>query len=293
LTYTRRIAYSAICAFLAGADPTHEAKLLNLFDDFIYWTQGMSDFFIPEWFPFSPFGNAMKSRARIIGVMNSIIKERRQRMEEEGEIFKDALGLFMEAEDENGNKFTDAEIADNFIVLGFAGYDTSSNVMASCMHFLTMPESEGGISEKELELLLEELRDPELDLETGDSQLLNLPRLDAFLKEVFRLATPVPGSFRLVTEDSELNGVPVKKGTILTVSLVPRTDGIEDPEKFKYARFLDTCEDNPEGALDKRMPMAFTPFGAGPRMCLGFQLAKLEVSTESFNMAFYNISSRL
>ncbi|KAJ3397859.1 hypothetical protein HDV05_002857 [Chytridiales sp. JEL 0842] len=171
----------------------------------------------------------------------------------------------MEARDENGQGFTMDEISDNFITILFAGYDTTSNSISSMFHFLL-----NGISEEELKMLKDEVTDPSVDLDTSDSDLLSLPCLDAFVKELLRVASPVASTFRKVTEDCELDGIPIKKGTILNVTLACHMQ-LEDGDKFRISRFMEGEQ------LDKKFPYDYVPFGAGPRMCLGFQLARLDI----------------
>jgi cytochrome P450 len=47
-------------------------------------------------------------------------------------------------------------------------------------------------------------------------------------------------------------------------------DYFSEPQKFDPERFL-------EPRVEDKEPYTFIPFGGGPHMCIGFNLAKLEV----------------
>ncbi|KAJ3106696.1 hypothetical protein HDU97_005848 [Phlyctochytrium planicorne] len=262
----RIFTFNAICGFIGCSDAEHVKKFEALREDFITWSQGLNDFFIPEWLPFSPYGKAMAARRRIADVVTKVIIERKERAAK-GEVFNDALGIFITARDEDGEEFGIQEIADNFIPLAFAGYDTTSSTICNVLHILL-----NEIHEDELSALKEEvlaLEDP-----IDESTLNSLPILDAFVKEVLRIAPPAASTFKQTTEDVDLEpGKKLKKGTLLLLPILAnhyQEDIYPQPEKFRFSRFL-TDE------VDKKHPLDYIPFGSGPRLCLGMQLARTEV----------------
>ncbi|CAF1466073.1 unnamed protein product [Adineta steineri] len=77
---------------------------------------------------------------------------------------------------------------------------------------------------------------------------------------------------RVASAPYELGGYQLPKGTVINVpvySLHHDPNVWPDPEKFIPERFL------PEEKA-KRHPMAFLPFGDGPRNCIGMRFALLE-----------------
>ncbi|KAJ3214703.1 hypothetical protein HDU67_001351 [Dinochytrium kinnereticum] len=267
LETARTFTYDAICGFLACADQRHVEIFLSLRKDFISWTAGLTDFFIPEWMSWvSPFSKATKARERIIKAVEEVTIERKERMAK-GETFQDSLGYLISATDEDGNELSMAEIGDNFITLGFAGNDTTTATICTCLHILLHE-----ISEQELTLLRTELTSIQEPIE--ESTLISLPVLDAFIKETLRFCPPVAAIFKKVTEDVEVRpGKFFKAGSSLSIPLLANQyneDIFNNPSSFRLSRFL-------VDEIDKAYPMDYTPFGAGARMCLGMQLAKMEI----------------
>uniref|UniRef100_A0A9L0S4N8 Cytochrome P450 family 2 subfamily U member 1 n=1 Tax=Equus caballus TaxID=9796 RepID=A0A9L0S4N8_HORSE len=77
----------------------------------------------------------------------------------------------------------------------------------------------------------------------------------------------------LVTKEKVLQGYTIPKGTVVLPNLwsVHRDPAIwEEPDEFHPNRFLDD-----QGQLVKKE--AFIPFGIGKRVCMGEQLAKMEL----------------
>merc|ERR1712110_440296 len=107
----------------------------------------------------------------------------------------------------------------------------------------------------------------------------NVTYLESFVKESQRSKPTTPFNLRTNEErDVSIGGVHVPKGTTVVLPyLLPFKDpavfgsGAEDPMGFDPNRF--------EGDNDvaKKRITYLTPFGGGPRMCLGFPLAKIEI----------------
>lgn len=91
-------------------------------------------------------------------------------------------------------------------------------------------------------------------------------RAGAVVEECLRLATPTQGMFRLVTTDTEIDGVPVAKGTMVVIMFASAN---RDAEIFgDDADSFDPDRDN------LRQQIAF---GKGVHFCIGANLARLEV----------------
>jgi len=101
--------------------------------------------------------------------------------------------------------------------------------------------------------------------------LHKMPYLDAVFKESLRYYPPVVTFVaRTCIEDCSVNGVTFVPGVqvMIPIYLIHHDPEIwPDPENFLPERFID----NPD-----HHPMAWLPFGGGPRNCIGLRFAELE-----------------
>lgn len=97
------------------------------------------------------------------------------------------------------------------------------------------------------------------------------PLFDSAIAEAMRWAPPVPGMFRRIEKDIELDGHRVEAGKNVIVSLLLQAN---DPHVYKEP--------------GKYCPMRFVPgfnmgepkpntFGSGPHLCIGAEIAKAEL----------------
>uniref|UniRef100_A0A5F9DHC9 unspecific monooxygenase n=1 Tax=Oryctolagus cuniculus TaxID=9986 RepID=A0A5F9DHC9_RABIT len=101
-----------------------------------------------------------------------------------------------------------------------------------------------------------------------------MPYTEAAIMEVQRLTAVVPLAIpHMTSEETVLQGYTIPKGTVIIPNLwsVHRDPAIwEKPDDFYPGRFLDD-----QGQLIKKE--TFIPFGIGKRVCMGEQLAKMEL----------------
>ncbi|KAM6963010.1 cytochrome P450 2J2-like [Aplochiton taeniatus] len=102
----------------------------------------------------------------------------------------------------------------------------------------------------------------------------NLPYTDAVIHEVQRMGNIVPLGFpKMASKDSTLGGYFIPKGTAIVINLSSVLfDKMEweKPDTFHPEHFLDS-----KGQFRRRE--AFLPFSAGKRVCLGENLARMEL----------------
>lgn len=102
----------------------------------------------------------------------------------------------------------------------------------------------------------------------------DMPYSNAVIHEVQRMGNILPlGVPRMATCDTTLGGYFIPKGTPLLVNLTSvlfDENEWETPDTFNPGHFLDS-----EGNLVRKD--AFLPFSAGKRVCLGEQLARMEL----------------
>ncbi|KAI7750943.1 hypothetical protein M8C21_003111, partial [Ambrosia artemisiifolia] len=108
--------------FMSLEEPNHIAKLGSLFNIFLKGIIG-----IPIDFPGTRFHSSKKAASAIKGELLTLIKARRVELEEgKASSSQDLLSHLLTSSDENGRHLTEMEIANNILILLFAGYDTST-----------------------------------------------------------------------------------------------------------------------------------------------------------------------
>ncbi|EDO39192.1 predicted protein [Nematostella vectensis] len=102
------------------------------------------------------------------------------------------------------------------------------------------------------------------------------PILEAFIAEVLRIITLLPlGVPHKTLCETILRGYTIPKGTTVLANLWSLHHNVslwENPEDFNPERFLDK-----EGNFSHSMTDNLLPFGAGPRICMGENLARTEL----------------
>jgi cytochrome P450 len=98
------------------------------------------------------------------------------------------------------------------------------------------------------------------------AQLKNDPSLLAnFVEEVLRLATPTANMWRVTTRDTQINGVPVKAGSMVQLRY---SSGNRDEAQFESPQVFDVTRANARTNI---------AFGHGVHMCIGANLARKEM----------------
>uniref|UniRef100_F6ZBI1 Cytochrome P450 2U1 n=1 Tax=Monodelphis domestica TaxID=13616 RepID=F6ZBI1_MONDO len=229
---------------------------------------------ICSWFYYLPFGLFKEIRQiekDLTVFLKGIIREHRETLDVENpQDFIDMYLLHMEEEmKSNSNTSFDEDYL--FYIIGdlfIAGTDTTTNTLLWCLLYMSLnPEVQEKV-QKEIEKVIGPDRAPSL------TDKVHMPYTEATIMEVQRMSAVVPfGIPRMTSEKTTLQGYTIPKGTMIIANLwaIHRDPAIwENPKNFSPERFLDE-----EGQLIKREH--FIPFGIGKRVCMGEQLAKMEL----------------
>nr|XP_055152768.1 cytochrome P450 2U1 isoform X1 [Symphalangus syndactylus] len=221
--------------------------------------------------PFGPFKELRQIEKDITSFLKKIIKDHQESLDRENpQDFIDMYLLHMEEERKNNsNSSFDEEYL--FYIIGdlfIAGTDTTTNSLLWCLLYMSLnPDVQEKVHE-EIERVIGTNRAPSL---TDKAQM---PYTEATIMEVQRLTVVVPLAIpHMTSENTVLQGYTIPKGTLILPNLwsVHRDPAIwEKPEDFYPNRFLDD-----QGQLIKKE--TFIPFGIGKRVCMGEQLAKMEL----------------
>ncbi|XP_038422927.1 cytochrome P450 4F6 isoform X1 [Canis lupus familiaris] len=225
----------------------------------------------------SPDGRRFRRACELVhNFTDAIIQERRHTLISRGscDFLKsktmDFIDVLLLAKDEAGKQLSDEDIraeADTFM---FEGHDTTASGLSWVLFNLAKhPEYQERCRQEVQELLRD--REPQ-EIEWDD--LAQLPFLTMCIKESLRLHPPVTVIARRCTQDIVLpDGRVIPKGNncVLSIFGIHHNPSVwPEPEVYNPLRF------DPEN-IKERSPLAFIPFSAGPRNCIGQAFAMSEM----------------
>jgi len=212
---------------------------------------------LPYDLPGLPYHRFLELSAEIVAELGELIEKKRKLGPS-----ADVLSMLIEARDEHGAPLGDDELIGHAGVIFAAGHETTANALCWTLFLLSQHPR-----------VARDLAD-ELGSLGGDAprveQLPSLPLLERVIKESLRLFPPAPLNHRVVWQKSELGGFEIPSGSE-AISSAYHTH--REPELFPEPhRFLpERWEGFDPG------PYAFSPFGAGHRMCIGSAFAMMEL----------------
>lgn len=171
----------------------------------------------------------------------------------------DVVGLMLAA------GLSEQEVRDELVTFVVAGHETVASSLTWTLDLLARNPSVQARVHAELSAVLGAPgsgRNPEWE------DLRHLRYLRAVVDESLRLYPPAWVVTRTALADDVVAGVPVPAGTLVIIgtwALHRDPDLWPSPEEFRPERFL-----------DGRRETGYVPFGAGPRLCIGRDLALVE-----------------
>ncbi|XP_008842003.1 cytochrome P450 2U1 [Nannospalax galili] len=221
--------------------------------------------------PFGPFKELRQIEKDITCFLKNIIKDHQESLDASNpQDFIDMYLLHMAEERKNSSNSSFNEDYLFYIIgdLFIAGTDTTTNSLLWCLLYMALnPDVQKKVHE-EIESVIGCDRAPSL------MDKARMPYTEATIMEVQRLTMVVPLAIpHMTSEQTVLRGFTIPKGTMILPNLwlIHRDPAIwEKPDDFCPNRFLDD-----QGQLLKKE--TFIPFGIGKRVCMGEQLAKMEL----------------
>jgi cytochrome P450 len=217
---------------------------------------------LPEWAP-TP-GNRRFNRARteMEAVVDDIIAERRA--DPDGE---DVVSRLLAADLTDDEPMSPDQLRAEVVTFLVAGHETTAQSLTfACYLLATHPEVEARLVE---ELGRELGGDP-----PSVATLRALTFTDRVVTETLRLYPPVSDIHREPIDGVDIQGYHVPPGaTVSTPPWAVHRDPrwYDDPEAFRPDRWTDDFR----ATLP---PLAYFPFGAGPRRCVGERFALMEMT---------------
>ena len=261
------ITLDIVAATLFGADVGSESSEIGSALDDVF------DAFTIGYGPLTPLLDLIPStkkrrftagKKRLDATIGRIIAERRASGVDTG----DLLSMLLHATDTEGDGtgMSDQQLRDEAITLFIAGHETTANALSWTWLLLARtPDAERALHDEVDRVLGDRL--PTMD------DLPQLPMARAIVAESMRLYPPAYIVGRRATEPYSVGGFDFPARTLfLCPQFIVHRDPRwwPEPDRFRPERWLDA------GATAARPKMAYFPFGAGTRICVGEQFAWME-----------------
>jgi cytochrome P450 len=201
----------------------------------------------------------------------SLIEKAKQDISNKEHHEQSLLDMMIESTDEqSGKHMTDKELRDNIMVFFLAGHDTTSAALAACLFSLAKNQH---VQEKLIEEI-DQAIGTDLQKPFDMNALDNIEYLEWVIKETLRMYPPVVQIPMRRADKNEQIGtsIKVKKGTLIGINVYNiHHNPLYWPEPFEFRpeRFSEEESKN-------RPTMAWIPFGAGARLCIGKAFSILE-----------------
>jgi cytochrome P450 len=217
---------------------------------------------LPLWVPTPGNLAFQEAKASVDALIYGLIRERRQSLVRRNDLLDH---LLYAVDQDTGSGLSDEQLRDELLTIAAAGHETTANALSWAWYLLAGHRDMRGRLCEELSRVLQD-RPPSLD---------DLPRLvytRAIFEETLRLYPPAPALQRKALRDTSLGGCPIKAGSLVIIGLwnIHRhPDFWAEPETFRPERFIETVD-------AARHRLAWMPFGAGHRTCIGNHFAMIE-----------------
>ncbi|KAI6670129.1 hypothetical protein NL676_005014 [Syzygium grande] len=217
------------------------------------------------------YRRAIKARTKVAEALSLVVGQRRKQCEA-GTRKNDMLGALLDGDSSGGGGgFSDEQIVDFLVALLVAGYETTSTIMTLAVKFLTeTPHALAQLKEEH-----DKIRANKYPCESLDwNDYKSMPFTQCVINETLRVANIISGVFRRAMTDVDVKGYTIPKGWKVFASF--RAVHL-DQDHFKEARTFNPWRwQNNSGSPTPGN--IFTPFGGGPRLCPGYELARVVIS---------------
>lgn len=189
---------------------------------------------------------------------------------------RDLLALFVQAEGQE--TFSDSFLRDVVLNMVIAGRDTTACTLSWMFYAL----STNPAIQRQLCAEIDEKLPPGQKLTLKSLAASQMPYLNGVLYETLRMWPPVPSDTKVAVEDDILpDGTTVPRGTQLV--FLPFATGHDpklypDPESLRPERWI---------PFKTPSPFEFPVFQAGPRICLGMDMAIFEAKLVAVELLRY------
>ncbi|MFZ0512052.1 MAG: cytochrome P450 [Candidatus Nitrosopolaris sp.] len=216
---------------------------------------------------------ARQARKKLDKLVYSLIKERREGVENNVKNYDDLLTRLIQAQDmtqsgstDNITGMSDTQVRDEVMTIFIAGHETTANALTWTFYLLSQNREIEKKLVEELESTFDKDNTPTVD---------DIPKLkftEKILRESMRLYPPVWSLGRYVDKDYTLGKYTVPAGSTIMMSqyLMHRDPRYyNEPEQFDPERWSSEAK----SSLPR---FSYFPFGGGIRACIGESFAWME-----------------
>jgi cytochrome P450 len=218
---------------------------------------------VPRRWPTPTNRSGWAARRDLYAIVDDLIERRRATPEGE-----DLLSRLLAGRDpRTGQVLSDEEVRDQALIFLLAGHETTATALAFTLQLLARhPGVQARVQEETS--TAGPGPGPDVDLVRAT------PYTQQVLKEVLRLYPPAYAVSRFTAHGDVVSGTQILPGSnvfVGTYALHRSPDIWTDPARFDPDRFE-------PARVARRHRMAWLPFGAGEHICIGAQLATLELT---------------
>jgi cytochrome P450 len=250
-----RISARTLFGQLGQAEGQRIGLLIDRWVDFI---MSVSHLF-PLDLPGLPYHHWLNLSREIEAATRQLISEKRARGAQDGSL----LSMLIQATGEDGGGFTEDDLVGHISLMLWGSRDAAAAALVWSLFLISL---HAGVQERVVRELASVLGGNPPSLE----QLSLLPETENALKESLRLMPPFPMVNRVASPGGQLGGYEIPQGSEVIMSIYHThrmPELFPEPAAFLPQRWQDL---HPE-------TFEFMPFGGGPRMCPGSNLAWQEL----------------
>uniref|UniRef100_A0A7C9AS93 Uncharacterized protein n=1 Tax=Opuntia streptacantha TaxID=393608 RepID=A0A7C9AS93_OPUST len=278
----KKFTFNLMAKHIMSLDPG-EPETEKLKKEYITFMKGVVS--PPLNLPGTAYRRALKSRSTILQFIEGKMKERMKKMRDEGSESMeddDLLGWVLK----HSNLSTE-QILDLILSLLFAGHETSSVSIALAIFFLQgSPSALQQLREEHLMIARAKKQSAERELNWEDYKKMEFTQ--CVINETLRLGNVVRFLHRKALKDVRYKGYDIPCGwKVLPVIAAVHLDAslFDQPHLFSPWRWQQNGSSR--GGMSSSASSCsstgtssnhFMPFGGGPRLCAGSELAKLEMA---------------
>ncbi|XP_058102038.1 cytochrome P450 724B1 [Magnolia sinica] len=253
----RKYTFNVIVKQILSLKP-EEPQTAMILEDFLTFMKGLVSF--PLYIPGAPYAKAVKARSRISSTVRAIVDERRKG------VVGSEKGDFLDVLLSNGS-LSDEENVSLVLDLLLGGYETTSLLMSLAVYFLgSSPTALGQLKEEHQAIRKRKEKGEHLNWE----DYKQMEYTQNVINEALRCGNIVKFVHRKALKDVQFKGYLIPSGwKVLPVFSAAHLDPSLHEEASEFC---------PRRWAGRATSKKIAPFGGGPRLCPGAELAKVETA---------------